>query len=472
MPARRTITEADECCFGEDGRNLARACKMLREKLQELVKLDEELQMERKDTPTHVAVQDKLALIRRMVAFLDNGGQLPGFFEVKCATFSSGAFVTQLPTLVGGFLITKSTAMTGSEPKPRRAVYAIEGLFRGQVALRKLQGSGPVDPDVKKLANADPDAPGGWTADSTNVQKCLHVICPRTLTAWASHVLTHEVAACEEAMQKAVVEEHTRNEREKEASLRLELYNARAPWRAEMKRMRGQLLRELWATLWSANFPRVQSIAMAMKRVGVNMTEKVFHEVTVSGYGADRYFTVLEDAGATSEELQFEWQEIINSQKVSFVRRHAQATAIDVYDCMRGDNAAPAGVLRMRSWLLEECGPPSRTQWGSQFLTRSPGRNMMVSKSFVPKVLVDLMKEGLAVSIPKVPETVDDLQAWHNERDALEAAEADQDSNESARQSLTAIPAARRSIANPRGTTERFTRKSRAVTVEQFLTEA
>jgi len=229
------------------------------------------------------------------------------------------------------------------------------------------------------------------------------------LTAWASHTVTHESTGCEEAIKKAVEEEHTRNQREKEASLKLELYNARAPRRAAMKTMRGQLLRELWATLWTANFPRVQSIAMALRRVGVFMRDKVFHEVTVSGYGADRYFVVLEEAGTIAEELPFEQQETIGSEPVTFVRRHAQASAIDAYDCMRGDNSAPLGVPRMRQWLLEECGMPSRTQWASQFLTRSPGRNVMVSKSFVQLILVDLINHAAAVTIPKVPETAEEL---------------------------------------------------------------
>jgi len=444
--------------------DVAQACKMLAEKLRRLVKLDAELQMERKDTPTHIEVQDKLALIRRMVAFLEHGGAVPDFFVVKTMTLCSSSFVSHVPMLVGGFLITKSTGGgLGEERKPCRAVYAIEGVIKGQVALRKLDHAGHVDPDVKKLAVANPDAPSGWTADAKSIQKYLHVVSPHTLSAWCSHVMTHEVALCEEAIQKAVVEEHTRNEREAEAALRMELYNARAPWRNAMKRMRGQLLRELWATLWTANFPRVQSIAMALRRVNVSMTDKVFHEVTVSGYGDDRYYVVLEDAGATEEELPYQWQEVMQSEKLTFVRRHAQLTAIDAYDCMRGDNAAPAGVMRMRAWLLEECGAPTRKEWSSSFMTRSPGRNMMASKSFVQRILVDLINEGVAVTLPQVPETVDDLPAWRDEQDAFEleamqASPASIGSRGSVRPSMAPI---RRSVIDPRGVVPRSAGQTR-----------
>lgn len=442
--------------------SVAAAIQMFADKLKQLDQLDAELQMERQDTPTHLAVQNKLAVIRGMFRFLKYGGEVPPYFDVRPIVFSSTAFALQASDFVDDFLVTKSTAAVGSEPARRRAIYAITGICRGHVALRKLQNPGPIDQDIRKVVIEAPDAPGGYLADPMMVKRHLHVISSQTVKAWAAYVLTHEVGACHDAIQKAVTEEHTRNEREKEANLKLELYTARAEWRAARKQMSGQLLRELWAVLWNVNFPRVQTIAMALKRIGISMTDKVFHEVTVSGTGPDRYFIVLEDAGCVSEELPFEWHETVQSESLSLVRRYQQATALDAYDCMRGDYAAPPGAPKMRAWLLEQCGPPSRSQWASQFLTRSPGRNMMVSKSFVQRVLTDLINEALAVELPDAPGTVDDLKAWRE-------AQEEKEEREFERVMASQLSKHHRSVADPRGTMKRWSRSTVKASVLSFL---
>jgi hypothetical protein len=265
------------------------------------------------------------------------------------------------------------------------------------------------DPAVKKLAVRTPDAPGGWTAKPNVVQQFLSVVTPQTLIAWVSYTLTYDVPTCEMELRKALLDAKTRNEREQREKLQMLLFNSRAAWRAAIKQQRCHLLRELWACLWNSSAARVQSVAMALNRIGVGTTEKLFHEVTIYGPGWEKYFVVLEDAGATGEELDVEWQEMLNFDQLTFVKRHATASVADAYECMREDASSPMGTPKMRAWLEKECGHPCRKGWASEFCSKDKGRNMMTSNSFVQRILVDLINAALTVKIPEVPQCVEDL---------------------------------------------------------------
>jgi len=386
------------------------AAQILAEKLERLEKLHAEFAMERGTARNYKALLDSLGLVRATVNLLRQGGDVPFCFCIhsEAKTFAGPSFASRIPDLVGSFLVTKCV----STSKPQRALYVIKGMKKGRVALRKLPALGPGDdPEVKKLATRSPDAPGGWTAQPNVVQRFLSVVTPATLVSWVSHVLAYDVPQCEEEMQKAILDAKSRNERARELKLNMLLFNARAGWRVAMKQQRGHLFRELWACLWNSYAARVQSVAMALRRIGVSMTDKIFHEVTINGPGWEKYFVVLEEAGATSEEIDAEWHETLNFDQIAFVKRHATASVADAYECMREDSGAPVGTTKMRTWLEEECGHPCRKHWASEFCTKDKGRNMMISNSFVQQILVDLVNTALAVKIPEVPERVEDLPA-------------------------------------------------------------
>lgn len=390
------------------GEDVGLASQILSEKLERLEKLHAELAMERGTAKNYKALLDSLSLVRATSKLLKQGGDVPLCFCIQneAKTSAGPSFVARIPDLIGSFLVTKCS----NTSKPQRALYVLKGVKNGRVALRRLPALGPGDdPELRKLAVRSPDAPGGWTAQPHVIQRFLSVVTPATLVAWVSHVLAYDVPHCEEEMQKAVLDAKTRNEREREMKLKQLLFNARAGWRAAMKQQRSHLFRELWACLWNSYAARVQSVAMALRRIGVSMTDKLFHEVTIYGPGWEKYFVVLEDAGATSEEIDVEWHEMLNFDQLTFVKRHGTASVADAYECMREDSSAPVGTAKMRAWLEEECGHPCRKHWASEFCTKDKGRNMMISNSFVQQILVDLVNTALAVKIPEVPERAEDL---------------------------------------------------------------
>lgn len=338
-----------------------------------------------------VNIEAQQAKVDAMFTFLTQGGELPDGLELPRGAYVAGSFASEVPKLAGGFLCTKG----GVGPaRPRRALYAIRGTVGGRVALQRLPALGPSDgAEVRKLAVADPIAPGGCTADPVAVQRLLRPVPPKLLLEWASEVLSCDVPSSLQVLEEAMAQAREENEREQQAAQQLALYNSRALWREAMRARRAPLLRELWGALWNSNGGRLKSIFFAMERLGMSGGEKVFHEVALWRPGGGNYSVTLHPEGATSEEA-----DLLIAKDLT--RRHACTTARDAYECMRVDPAAPPGNHEVLRWLAEHCGDSAHAAWCFRLFEHCPGRQMMVNKAFTQSVLSELIKEARAIQVP------------------------------------------------------------------------
>merc|ERR1712048_110761 len=113
--------------------------------------------------------ESQFSNLQAILSFLTIGGDIPAGLKLPREHGVAFNFSSEITRLVGGFLVTKNIC---GPPRPRRAVYVIKGsLGHGRVALKKLASLGQcAELNVKKLAIADPDDPGGWVADVVRAQ--------------------------------------------------------------------------------------------------------------------------------------------------------------------------------------------------------------------------------------------------------------------------------------------------------------
>jgi len=379
---------------------------------QELGRLFEELECEGASRDS-VQIHPQMERLNRVCDFIYQGGELPDGLELRRTFHVAGSFAAEVHKFVGSFLVTKHGS---GPPRPKRAVWAIRGSCGGQVALQRLSAMGAGDDaDMRKLGVADASSPGGFSADPVAVQRLCLMVLPETLLCWATKVLTHDVPVCLRKTEHALA--HVRREKERlreEARLRAE-WEQKEAWRNAWRKRRGPLVRELWAALWNSHCGRAKSVFFAMQRIGIMPKDKIFHLVTVSNQGGpefDEHYVALEPAGAIAQEADATTEDAGGGG----IRKHAAATALEAYECMRADDKAPPPHAELHQWLQEECGAPSRTDWSMQRFQGCRGRQMMINQLFEQHVLVDLVKEGLEVAIPG--EMIDEdgePSVWHSE---------------------------------------------------------
>jgi len=215
---------------------------------------------------------------------------------------------------------------------------------------------------------------------------------------WISEFLTRDVAHSRNELLHGLDQERAQQEQQLYAVMETKYNRELTAWLTAMRIRRGPLLRELWASLWTSSLGRAKSVLLAMERIGVSANANFFHQVTMYEHDHDRHYVVLEQAGAPSEEPDHHWEEGENR----FTRKHACANMLDAYECMRGDNEAPPGNSNMHRFLHEQCNP-SRIEWDSYLLANSPGRKMMVNKTFAQQILVNLIDNALNIPIPDFP---------------------------------------------------------------------
>jgi len=269
------------------------------------------------------------------------------------------------------------------------------------VALQKLPCLDYEESDVRKLGTRDPQAPGGYSADPVAVQRLCWMILPETLICWATNTLMEDFPVCSRGLERALAACRRQKEEEAEAARLQAEYSRQLAWRTAWLRRRQPLVRELWAALWNAHCGRAKSVFFAMKRIGIIPTDKIFHLV-IACKGEeesedDECYVSLEPAGAIAEEA-----DVVLEDEPGFpIRKHATATALEAYECMRADDKAPEeSSSELHRWLKDECGPPQRTNWCIKRFQSCRGRQMMLNQVFEQLTLTDLIADAVRVKIP------------------------------------------------------------------------
>lgn len=338
-----------------------------------------------------VGLDDPFERIETCITFLHQGGDVPSLLPFTKTCLCSGAFASEVSRFIGCFLVSKQGS---GPPRPRRAAWAIRGSSGGRVALQRLAVAGIDDLEIRRLGVPDPAAPGGYSADPVDVQRLCWMVTPEALSSWAIKVQQCDLSAAVHLAEHALGNVRLEKQRLAEETRKRSEYERKVAYRAAEQRRRGPLVRELWSALWNAHSGRAQSVFFAMKRIGIYPADKIFHLVIVPGEENDTY-VVLEPAGAIAEEA-----DVVLPDRGDPVRKHAAATALEAYECMRLDDKAPAGRADLHRWLQEECPPPSRSQWDVKRFQTCPGRMMMLNQVFEQVVLTDLIDEALEIKVP------------------------------------------------------------------------